>query len=281
MIGNYKIVTLCGSTRFKDTFLKVQKELTLKGYIVLTVGLFGHSGDNEVWDNLDEGETSKTKQMLDDMHKRKIDLSDEIYVINVNRYIGESTKSEIEYAIKHNKKVNYLEKDLSLYVPNLEDYWYQKQLQEDPKTMDYNIGYDIDNDRYHFDTGCIDFPKSNWERIYNLRKNENKYLAYIKDNDLNQFVGYVNYQYNKDEKRYECGVVIENKYRNQGYGKKSLELLLEAAKANDVKELYDSFEKDRLAAVKLFKELGFEVFKETTWKKNHQDVKGLIVRKVL
>ena len=109
-MGKYKVITLCGSTRFKDEFLRIQKELTLKGYIVLSVGLFGHSGDNEVWENMDEGTLTKTKEMLDDMHKRKIDMSDEIFVINVNGYIGESTKSEIEYAIKNGKKVNYLEK---------------------------------------------------------------------------------------------------------------------------------------------------------------------------
>ena len=55
MVGNYKVVTLCGSTRFKDEFMKAQKELTLKGYIVISVGLFGHSGDSEVWENMDEG----------------------------------------------------------------------------------------------------------------------------------------------------------------------------------------------------------------------------------
>ncbi len=101
MVGGYRVITLCGSTRFKDQFLKMQKELTLDGNIVISVGLFGHSGDNEVLD-------SETKRMLDDMHKRKIDMADEIYVINVDGYIGESTKSEIEYAIKTGKGVVYL-----------------------------------------------------------------------------------------------------------------------------------------------------------------------------
>ena len=109
MVGKYKVITLCGSTKFKDEFLKSQKDLTLKGNIVISVGLFGHSGDSEVWENMDEGTITKTKEMLDDMHKRKIDMSDEIFVINVNGYIGDSTKSEIEYAIKTGKKVNYLE----------------------------------------------------------------------------------------------------------------------------------------------------------------------------
>ena len=109
MVKNYKVITLCGSTRFKDEFMRVQKELTLKGNIVISVGLFGHSGDDEVWEQMDEGTLTKTKKMLDDMHKRKIDMADEIYVINVNGYIGDSTKSEIEYAKAHGKKVNYLE----------------------------------------------------------------------------------------------------------------------------------------------------------------------------
>ena len=107
MEGNYPVVTLCGSTRFKDQFMEVQKRLTLEGNIVISVGLFGHSGDQEVWENMDEGTLTRTKEMLDDMHKRKIDMADSIYVINVGGYIGESTKSEIEYAREHGKKINY------------------------------------------------------------------------------------------------------------------------------------------------------------------------------
>ena len=109
MVRNYKVITLCGSTRFKDQFMEVQKRLTLEGNIVISVGLFGHSGDNEVWENMDEGTMTKTKEMLDDMHKRKIDMADEIFVINVGGYIGDSTRSEIDYALKHNKIVRYLE----------------------------------------------------------------------------------------------------------------------------------------------------------------------------
>ena len=102
MVGKYKVITLCGSTRFKDEFMKAQKRLTLEGNIVISVGLFGHSGDDEVW-------TDGTKEMLDDMHKRKIDMADEIYVINVGGYIGSSTRSEIEYAEATGKTVSYLE----------------------------------------------------------------------------------------------------------------------------------------------------------------------------
>lgn len=101
MVGKYKVITLCGSTKFKEEYTKAQKELTLQGNIVISVGLFGHSGDAEVW-------TEGTKEMLDDMHKRKIDMADEIFVINVGGYIGSSTRSEIEYATREGKAVRYL-----------------------------------------------------------------------------------------------------------------------------------------------------------------------------
>ena len=69
MVGKYKVITLCGSTRFKNEFMETQKRLTLEGNIIISVGLFGHSGDEEVW-------KPGTKEMLDDMHLRKIDLAD-------------------------------------------------------------------------------------------------------------------------------------------------------------------------------------------------------------
>ena len=62
-----------------------------------------------VWENMDEGALTRTKLMLDDMHKRKIDMADEVFVINKNGYIGQSTKGEIEYAISTNKIVNFME----------------------------------------------------------------------------------------------------------------------------------------------------------------------------
>ena len=68
MVGKYKVITLCGSTRFKEAFMEQQKRLTLEENIVISVGLFGHSGDEEVW-------AEGTKEMLDDMHKRKIDYT--------------------------------------------------------------------------------------------------------------------------------------------------------------------------------------------------------------
>lgn len=102
MMNEFKVITLCGSTRFKEQFIEIQKKLTLEGNIVISVGAFGHCGDNEVW-------TDGKKAMLDRMHLAKIDLADEIFVINVNNYIGDSTRNEIEYAKSKGKRVRFLE----------------------------------------------------------------------------------------------------------------------------------------------------------------------------
>jgi len=110
MVNGFKVITLCGSTRFKDEFLEAQKRLTLEGNVVISVGLFGHSGDDEVW-------TEGVKDMFDRQHLAKIDLADEIFVINVGGYIGESTKREIAYAEFKGKTITYMEnsKKASIY----------------------------------------------------------------------------------------------------------------------------------------------------------------------
>ena len=95
-----KIVCLCGSTRFKEAFEEANRKFTNDGIIVLSVGNFNQSGTP-----LDP----ELKVRLDELHKRKIDLADGVFVLNVGRYIGQSTYSEIEYALTNNKPVEYLE----------------------------------------------------------------------------------------------------------------------------------------------------------------------------
>lgn len=107
MPTTYPIVTLCGSTRFRDQFLEAQKRLTLAGNIVISVGLFGHAGDAEVWEGMDEGTLTATKRMLDDMHLRKIDMADEVFVVDPGGYIGDSTRAEIAYAERRGLLVRY------------------------------------------------------------------------------------------------------------------------------------------------------------------------------
>lgn len=171
--------------------------------------------------------------------------------------------------------------NVDLIVPKIEDYYYEEKIQSDPKTMSYNAGYDVSYYGYHYDTGCIDFPKSRWEEVYNKRLNSDRFFAYIKDNNLNEFVGYVNYQYDSEEKRYTCGILIEDKYRGKGYSRIALDLLIEEARKNNIKELYDNFEESRVNALNLFLSNGFEIYEKTKWKKFDKYVDGVVVRKVL
>ena len=97
-----KIVCLCGSTRFSETFREANLRETLAGRIVLTIGYDFKSDDALEL-------TAADKEHLDQLHLRKIDLADEIFVLNVGGYIGESTRKEIEYAMKNSKPVRYLE----------------------------------------------------------------------------------------------------------------------------------------------------------------------------
>lgn len=99
----FKVITLCGSTKFKDEFIKMYKELSAEGYIVLSVGGFGHAGDDWIYT------TEGMKEMLDEMHYQKINISDAIYVINKDGYIGESTAKEIEYAKFVGKDILYFQ----------------------------------------------------------------------------------------------------------------------------------------------------------------------------
>ena len=99
--AKYKIVTLIGSTKFKDDFIKVKEQLTLQGFIVLSLGVFSQ------YDNIKLSEDQLN--MLADIQNKKIEMADEIFVINKNGYIGDSTKTEIEFAKSLGKKINYLE----------------------------------------------------------------------------------------------------------------------------------------------------------------------------
>lgn len=98
-----KIVCLCGSTKFKQEFEEANVRETFNEHVVLSVCCFAHA------DNLWSLITPEMKSKLDELHKRKIDLADEILVLNVGGYIGDSTKSEIAHAIKTGKKVRWLD----------------------------------------------------------------------------------------------------------------------------------------------------------------------------
>lgn len=96
----YKVITLCGSSKFKSEFEKVQLDLTLQGNIVLSLPIFSHNTGQEL--------TNEQIFLLSDIHKQKIDMADEIFIINPKGYIGKNTMEEIEYAKSKNKIIKYL-----------------------------------------------------------------------------------------------------------------------------------------------------------------------------
>ncbi|NRQ56327.1 hypothetical protein [Brevibacillus sp. HD1.4A] len=103
------IITLCGSTKFKKQFESVNAYLTLQGHIVLSVGVFPHAGHEVI--------TSEQKHLLDKLHFKKIDMANEIFVIDVDGYVGESTRKEIEYAINKKKPIHFYSKSTFITTP--------------------------------------------------------------------------------------------------------------------------------------------------------------------
>lgn len=97
------IVCLCGSTRFMEAFHEANRRLSLEGKIVLTVEIVSYDGATDP-----QRANPEQKKALDELHLRKIDLADEVFVLNVGGYIGESTRKEIEYAIVAGKPISYL-----------------------------------------------------------------------------------------------------------------------------------------------------------------------------
>lgn len=103
-----QIVCLCGSTRFWREFQAASLRETLAGKIVLSIGAASGT-DDEHFGNLQREEYDRVKAMLDELHLRKIDIADEVLILNVGGYIGESTSRELEYAKKLGVKIRYLE----------------------------------------------------------------------------------------------------------------------------------------------------------------------------
>ncbi len=101
------VVTLCGSTRFFETFREVGLSETLAGRIVLSIGA-AVKPDDEHFADMPEEERQNLKESLDELHKRKIDLSDEVLILNVNDYVGPSTMGELEYARSLDLHVRWL-----------------------------------------------------------------------------------------------------------------------------------------------------------------------------
>ena len=96
-----KIITICGSLKFKSEMIEVAEKLELQENAVITP-IYPTNSNKDAY-------TDEQVAILDKMHKEKIKISDAIYVVNVGGYIGTSTKSEIEYAKSLGKEILYLE----------------------------------------------------------------------------------------------------------------------------------------------------------------------------
>ena len=149
-----------------------------------------------------------------------------------------------------------------LHVPEYDELDYYENLLKDPKTMCYNAGYNLDLEGYDKNTGCINvFDKERWF----LRENndKNRYFAYILSKQDNNPVGYVNFNFDNDFLKHCCGIVIEHKYRNLGYGKEALrELLNVAFNQYKINSLIDNIPYNRTDSLKLFTKLGFKDIKQ-------------------
>ena len=155
--------------------------------------------------------------------------------------------------------------NVQLYKPLLSDLWYRKQLLSDPETMRYNRGYDLGFPGYHNETGCIDFPESDWEAWFNwfCQSEPQRFYAYIVRCSDGVFLGEVNLHHNASGGWYDMGIVLEAVHRGKGYSTEALRLLLhEAFDRLGATEVHNDFEPDRSAALKTHLAAGFTVIEE-------------------
>ena len=164
-------------------------------------------------------------------------------------------------------------KNLYLKKPTYEELYFRKEMLEDPNTMNYNAGYDVSFEGYHYDTGCIDFPESKWGSwLEEKQQDGSSFYAYVNRLEDNTPVGNVNFHLNKTDNIYDIGVVIINEYRGLGYGKEALKLLCEMAFFTyGIERLRDTIPKTRTNALKVFESIGFQKTGEFITKKFKKD----------
>lgn len=162
-------------------------------------------------------------------------------------------------------------KHIILHKPKLSELWFSEKCMSDPKTMNYNAGYNLPFEEYHNDTGCIDFPQEKWEDWFNNKmSNPNFFYAYILDTQTNTFVGYCNFNKNSNKKA-SMGIVIKNEFRGMGYMRPAMQEFIKEAKKMGVEYLTDSVPQNRKNALKVFLDLGFIITKTFTIKKFNKD----------
>lgn len=150
---------------------------------------------------------------------------------------------------------------LALYIPTLDELWFYQKMLSDPETMSYNANWDVDYKGYHRDTGCIDFPESEWPEWYTrcIHREPQQFFAYIKRSD-GTWIGTVSFRYTPERDWWDMGIVIYAPYRGKGYAVPALRLMLEHAfKDCGVARLHNDFEiaRHEYAALKTHFAMGF------------------------
>ena len=149
---------------------------------------------------------------------------------------------------------------LELYIPALDELWFYREMMSDPKTMFYNANWDVDYDGYHKDTGCIDFPESEWAEWYEywIGNEPERFYAYIKRISDGTWIGDINFHYTPEREWWDMGIVIYAPYRGKGYAVPALRLMIEHAFRDcGVTRLHNEFEIERRAALKSHLAAGF------------------------
>ena len=151
---------------------------------------------------------------------------------------------------------------LELYIPKLEELWFNQQMLSDPDTMFYNKDWDVSYDGYHRDTGCIDFPEEEWADWYAhwIGQEPKRFYAYIKRSSDGAWLGNVNFHYTPEKDWWDMGIVIYAPYRGKGYAVPALKLMLDHAFRDcGISRIHNDFAVDRqeISAWKTHEKAGF------------------------
>ena len=159
----------------------------------------------------------------------------------------------------------FMKESLCLHIPAYEELWYRQKMMQDPDTMSYNKGYDLNFNGYDKATGCIDFPQEKWADWYAhfIGQEPHRFYAYIVRASDGEFIGEVNAHRNVDAGWYEMGIVLEAKYRGKGYAAAALRLLLQYAfEKIGAEAVHNEFEEERSAALQTHRSAGFTRYRQ-------------------
>ena len=151
--------------------------------------------------------------------------------------------------------------ELRLYIPKPDDLWFRQEMMADPATMSYNAHWDVSYDGYHPDTGCIDFPESEWAAWYDqwIGREPAYFYAYIVRSSDGAWLGEVCFHHTPERDWWDMGIVLHAPYRGQGYAVPALRLLLDHAFRDcGVTRIHNDFELTRPAALEAHLTVGFQ-----------------------